>query len=225
MIVPALNKLEASLGVYGCLGNHDHLGNVEVLQDRLRSTAVTLLNNEHRQLSYNDTRIHLVGTDNTGHGQSFGDLDLAMEEIPEDESDVFHLLLAHDPRYWDTTARAEAPQINLTLSGHTHGGQFGFERGRVRLGWARLAYQRWAGLYTEYNETLDLYQHLYVNRGLGHSGAPLRLGIRPEITTLTLKRAVPEIGSPRSGGPFANRNLREARLRYIERVRSVAIAS
>ncbi|NNE35827.1 MAG: metallophosphoesterase [Rhodothermales bacterium] len=225
LILPALRRLEASLGVYGCLGNHDHLGDVTVLEKRLRTTTVDILNNEHREVSFNGTKLHIAGTDNTGHGQSFGDLKRALQDIPETEHDVFHLLLAHDPRYWDTTARPDAPHINLTLSGHTHGGQFGIERGRVRLGWARLAYQRWAGLYTEFDESKNMYQHLYVNRGLGHSGAPLRLGIRPEITTLTLKRAVPEIRTARSSGQSGTGSLREARLRYIERVRSFSTVS
>lgn len=225
LILPALKELKSSLGVYGCLGNHDHLGNVSVLKQRLQSTPVDLLTNEHRPLYFNGVKLHLVGTDNTGHGQNFGDLDLAVRDIPDNEHDAFHLLLAHDPRYWDTTARVDTPFIDLTLSGHTHGGQFGYERGRLRLGWARLAYQRWAGLYTEHDTSTDLYQHLYVNRGLGHSGAPLRLGIKPEITVLTLKRAIPEINASRTSGFAGARNFRDVRLRYLERVRSHSIVS
>ncbi len=225
LILPALRELEASLGVYGCLGNHDHMGNVTVLEERLQTTNVELLTNENRRLLFNGTKIHLIGTDNTGHGQNFGDLEKAVSDILPTEHDAFHLLLAHDPRYWDTTARVDAPQIDLTLSGHTHGGQFGIERGRVRLGWAQFAYQRWAGLYTEHDQEKKAYQHLYVNRGLGHSGAPLRLGIKPEITILTLKPGVPDVTETGNRVLSGNRNFRDVRLRYIEKVRSRSIAS
>lgn len=225
LILPALRQLEASIGVYGCLGNHDHLGDVVDLQDRLATTSLDLLMNEHRVVSANGTMLHIIGTDNTGHGQDFGDLSAAMRGIDESDRESFQLLLAHDPRYWDTTVRTEAPFINLTLSGHTHGGQFGFERGRVRLGWARLAYQRWAGMYAEFNAEHDVYQQLYVNRGLGHSGTPMRLGIKPEITTLTLKRGTPSLVLPNSRGRRTYRIMRNAPLRYIDRLRSNSIAS
>lgn len=225
LILPALRKIEASIGVFGCLGNHDHIGDVEELQERLATTSIDLLMNEHRVVSVNNRKLHVIGTDNTGHGQHFGDLTAAMHGIDGSDRESFQLLLAHDPRYWDTTVRVEAPHIDLTLSGHTHGGQFGIERGRVRLGWARLAYQRWAGMYTEFNAEHDVYQQLYVNRGLGHSGAPMRLGIKPEITTLTLKQGTPASIDPRNSGPRARANFKNARLRYIERLRSNSIAS
>ena len=75
------------------------------------------------------------------------------------------------------------------LCGHTHGGQVGFELGPLRYSLARVAYPRWAGLYQEPRADGQGRQFLYVNRGLGTVGPPLRLGIRPEITLLTLRRA------------------------------------
>ena len=225
LILPPLRRLEASIGVYGCLGNHDHLGDVRIIHKSLATTSVELLTNEHRDLRFNGKRLFLVGTDNTGHGQDFGDLTAAMKGIDATDDDVLQILLAHDPRYWDTTARTEAPAIDLTLSGHTHGGQFGIERGRVRLGWARFAYPRWAGHYAELNSDADRYQQLYVNRGLGTSGAPLRVGIRPEITVLTLIEGIPELRTSRSASIAERRNFRNNRLRYIDRVRSHRIAS
>lgn len=190
LILPALNNLRADLGVYGCLGNHDHYAYIEGVKSNVRATPVDLLVNEHRTLSVDGTRLHIVGTDNTGFNQHYGDLPGALSGIERDPNgEETTILLAHDPTFWDLHVRPSAPQVDLTLSGHTHGGQIGFEAGPLRWSLARVMYERWAGLYTEPRAGGQRgHQQLYVNRGLGTVGPPLRLGIRPEITLLTLRR-------------------------------------
>jgi uncharacterized protein len=189
VILPALDRLRAPLGVYGCLGNHDHYANVHQVARQIDGTAVDLLVNDGRTLEIDGARLHIVGTDNTGFGQKFADLPRAMSALRRTDGDEATVLLAHDPTFWDTHVRQAAPDIDLMLSGHTHGGQVGFEVGPARWSLARVMYQRWAGLYEEESASPHGKQYLYVNRGLGTVGPPIRLGIRPEITMLTLRAA------------------------------------
>ena len=186
-ILPALRELRAD-AVYGCLGNHDHYARVPDVAAGIASTPVDLLVNAHRTLEVDGARLHVIGTDNTGFNQHYADLPRALsglEAHPHGE-DV-RVLLAHDPTFWDDHVRPGHAEIDLQLSGHTHGGQLGVELGPLRWSPARMVYRRWAGLYREAGDGRP--QHLYVNRGLGTVGPPLRLGIRPEITLLTLRKA------------------------------------
>ena len=188
-IVPAMHGLKAGLGVYGCLGNHDHYARLGDVVERVRATPVDLLVNEHRTLALDGARLHLVGVDNTGFSQHFADLPGALDGLEADpHGEEIRILLAHTPTYWDSHVRTGHPDIDLMLCGHTHGGQVGFEFGPLRYSLARVAYPRWAGLYDEPRAGGQSRQFLYVNRGLGTVGPPLRLGIRPEITLLTLRR-------------------------------------
>ena len=203
LILPGLNGLISTLGTFGCLGNHDHYANTQRLADQLATTPLELLVNQHRTLEIDGAHLHIIGTDNTGFRQYYADLPAAMSGI-EDRPESARILLAHDPTFWDNEVRPAHPNIDLMLCGHTHGGQFGFEFGPIRWSLAQMRYERWAGLYSEprhlqrdddrseraddRSERADN-KHLYVNRGLGTVGPPLRLGIRPEITLLTLRRA------------------------------------
>jgi len=190
LIMPALRSLKADLGVYGCLGNHDHYAHLPDLVNRVRATPVELLVNTHRTLEIDGARLHLIGTDNTGFSQYFADLPGALDGLAaHPHGEEIRILLAHTPTYWDTHVRPGYPEIDLMLCGHTHGGQVGFEWGPLRYSLARVAYARWAGLYTEPRADSPDPQFLYVNRGLGTIGPPVRLGIRPEITLVTLRRA------------------------------------
>jgi predicted MPP superfamily phosphohydrolase len=94
------------------------------------------------------------------------------------------ILLSHDPTHWEKEISTKYPQIDLTLSGHTHGFQFGVELKRFRWSLAQYVYKYWAGLYQVDNA--DKTQYLYVNRGLGMIGYPGRVGILPEITLFSL---------------------------------------
>lgn len=190
VIEASLRGLQAELGVFGCLGNHDHYARVDAVARRVRATGLDLLVNAHRTVAVDGARLHVVGTDNTGFRQHYADLPRALDGLPADDGDAFRLLLAHDPTFWDTHVRPAHPEIDLMLCGHTHGGQIGLEVGPFRWSLARPVYDRWAGLYAEPRDGgAGRPQHLYVNRGLGTVGPPVRLGIRPEITLITLRRA------------------------------------
>ena len=111
----------------------------------------------------------------------YGDMKTASLDCPTCDAKI---LLSHDPSHWDKEVTTDYKDIDLTLSGHTHGMQFGFEiPGIIKLSPIQFIYKKWAGLYTEGN------QYLYVNRGLGFLGYPGRVGILPEITLLELKCA------------------------------------
>lgn len=188
VIAPALKALRSNLGIYGCLGNHDHYADVDALISRIEATPVELLVNTRRTISVDGAKLHVLGTDNTGFRQTYADLPRAVAGI-EPGGESAQILLAHDPTFWDGHVRPGYADIDLMLCGHTHGGQLGFEWGPVRWGLANMVYDRWAGLYAEPRGNGGSPQFLYVNRGLGTVGPPLRLGIRPEITLLTLRRA------------------------------------
>ena len=130
----------------------------------------------------------IAGIDDPGEGwtereSENGALERLAAEIPDD---LPRLLLAHRPSYFTHASRLGFP---LVLSGHTHGGQIGFEWGPLRWSVARFMYTRWAGLYEEPSMQAGRKQHLYINRGIGTIGPPLRFGIRPEITLLTLRKS------------------------------------
>ncbi|HAP70556.1 MAG TPA: phosphoesterase, partial [Flavobacteriales bacterium] len=93
------------------------------------------------------------------------------------------ILLSHDPSHWDAKVKAHSQKFQLTLSGHTHGAQFGIEIPGIKWSPVQYLYKQWAGLYE------DMGQSIYVNRGLGFIGYMGRIGIQPEITLLELKSA------------------------------------
>ncbi len=190
LILPALRDLRADLGVYGCLGNHDHYADTPSLVARLGATPIRMLINQHRTLRIGGSDLHLIGTDNTGFRQNYADLKQAVSGItPHPDGEEVRILLAHDPTFWDAEVRPGYPEIDLMLCGHTHGGQIGFEFGPLRWSLARIMYERWAGLYTEPRIESGGKQFLYVNRGVGTVGPPLRIGMQPEVTVLTLRKA------------------------------------
>ena len=184
--------LSAPLGVFSVLGNHDYgdyvlwdspelkQANLERLFGIHKEMGWELLRNEHRIIEKNGEKIGLVGVENWGAALRFprkGDMkkaQLGMDEVP------VKILLSHDPSHWEAKILKEHPEIDLTLSGHTHGFQFGIEIPGFKWSPSQYVYPQWAGLYSNGN------QHLYVNRGLGFLGYLGRVGIRPEITVLEL---------------------------------------
>jgi predicted MPP superfamily phosphohydrolase len=177
------------------LGNHDYghyfnwdgpreeEENLSQVKANIRKTGFDLLLNEHRTVWHDGSAIEILGVENWGKPPfpQKGDLIAALEGC---EPERVKILLSHDPSHWDLKIRGKEA-IDLTLSGHTHGMQFGIEIGDFRWSPSRWAYRQWAGLYSENG------QYLYVNRGLGYTGFPGRVGIRPEITLIDLQR--PEI--------------------------------
>lgn len=184
-------SLQSRYGKYSVLGNHDYgdywewksdlekAGNMQGLYDVHRDMGFKLLRNESDTLRINGELLAIVGVENWGQPpfKQYGDLKKSMSNVPDS---VFTILLSHDPTHWDAQV-AGFTDIPLTLSGHTHGMQFGVKLGKFRWSPSKYIYDRWMGMFRKDNQVL------YVNRGLGFIGFPGRIGLRPEITLITLK--------------------------------------
>ena len=180
LLMPQLKNLHAKYGVYACLGNHDHYMHISqhpVLIDVIRKAGINLLINENVTLNIFNEQIQIAGIDNSSYRMTYGDINKTLNGL---KNYLPTILLCHDPTNWDKEIRRKT-FVDLTLSGHTHGGQIGIEYDEFSLSPANLVYKQYAGLYK------DKDQYLYVNRGIGTVGPPLRIGIRPEITLLTLR--------------------------------------
>jgi predicted MPP superfamily phosphohydrolase len=185
--------LKAPMGVYSTLGNHDYGDyvswpdngvtkeqNLENLKDVHAKLGWKLLMNEHVVLERNDHQIALIGIENWSNKARFpkhGRMDLA---YPGADKYPFKILMSHDPSHWDAQVKPHYPAIDLMLSGHTHGMQFGVDIPGFKWSPVQYMYKEWAGLYEETK------QKLYVNRGFGFIGYPGRVGILPEITVIEL---------------------------------------
>lgn len=193
--VQELARLKAPLGVYSVLGNHDYgdyvrwpdqqtkTRNLDRLKAIQREAGWNLLINESRILEKDGEQLAIIGVENWGaamHFPKYGDLKAACSGVGEAP---FKLLLSHDPSHWEAQVVKDQPRIDLTLSGHTHGFQFGIEIPGFKWSPVQYVYSQWAGLYREGE------QYLYVNRGLGFLGFMGRVGIAPEITVLELRSA------------------------------------
>jgi len=142
-------------------------------------SGFTILLNKSVRISRDKQEIFVAGVENWGLPpfKQYGDLDKAVREIPPD---AFTILLSHDPSHWDAEILKKT-DVQLTLSGHTHGMQFGIRIKNFRWSPVQMKYPRWIGLYRQGN------QFLYVNPGLGYIGYAGRIWIPPEITVITLK--------------------------------------
>jgi hypothetical protein len=186
-------KLKAKYGKFSILGNHDYGDyfvwannkekeeNLYNLKRAHEEMGFQLLLNETEEIVINNEKISLIGVENWGLPPfpQYGNLDFAMKT---NNNSQFKILLSHDPSHWDAEV-IDKTNIDLTLSGHTHGMQFGIELGNIKWSPVKYKYPRWAGLYQEKN------QYLYVNRGFGYIGFPGRVGMPPEITVIQLNKA------------------------------------
>ncbi len=187
--------IEAKYGKFAILGNHDYYGtwdrnNIQAEQsyfqdffNKYKKMGFDLLNNENRQITIEGQHINIIGVENWGAGRWFpkrGDLDKATSTITKNG---FNLLMSHDPTHWDEKVLQHSQHIHLTLSGHTHGFQFGFQMPGFKWSPAQYRYKKWLGLYQEREK------YLYVNRGFGFLGFPGRVGMWPEITVIELKKS------------------------------------
>lgn len=197
---PHLNTyklLKAPYGVYSTLGNHDYgdykqwesdahkKQNLEDLKAIHAASGWRLLMNEHVPIEKDGQKIALLGIENWGGNLRFPRYGKLENAYAGTENYPFKILLSHDPSHWDVEVSQEEKykDIDLTLSGHTHGMQFGIEIPGFKWSPSQYIYKHWAGLYKQDN------QYLYVNRGLGFLGYPGRVGIWPEITVIELTKA------------------------------------
>ena len=186
--------LKAKDGKFSILGNHDYgdytqweseeakAQNLEDLKNLQRDMGFDLLLDTHRFLEKDGERIALLGVENWGRGgfKKAGDLEKAKAGISKED---FKILMSHDPSHWEDVVIQDEYHYHLTLSGHTHGMQFGVEiPGWIKWSPVKWRYKYWAGIYEE------LGQFINVNRGFGFIGYPGRFGIWPEISVITLKK-------------------------------------
>lgn len=185
-------RLQAPLGVFSILGNHDYgdyvrweskeakTENLSRLKSVHAEMGWRLLMNEHVVLERGGDKIALLGIENWSAKGNFPKYGKLKEAYDGTSAYPFRILLSHDPSHWEAEVQSQYPDIDLMLSGHTHGMQFGVELPGWRWSPVQYVYKQWAGLY----ETTS--QKLYVNRGFGFLGYPGRVGILPEITLLEL---------------------------------------
>ena len=194
--IPHLAKIKAKYGKYSIMGNHDYgdyLGIDKRSEEGLKEWNENLTNflkvhqqigfdlllNENRKVEINGSAFNLIGVENWGAGgfSKYGDFQKAITGL---EATSTSILLSHDPSHWDAEVRKHTFPIELQLSGHTHGMQFGIELGNFKWSPAKYKYPQWAGIHN--NDS----KKLYVNRGLGHLGYAGRVGIYPEITVFEI---------------------------------------
>lgn len=185
-------EVKAPMGVYSILGNHDYgdytswnseeekKANLERLKQIHAELGWKLLLDENAVLEKNGEKISLIGVQNISgkaRFKSYGNLTHAYKGV---DTSHFKILMSHDPSHWDAEVRKFYPGIDLMLSGHTHGMQFGVEIPGFKWSPVQYVYKQWAGHYREGA------QQLYINRGFGFIGYPGRVGILPEITVIEL---------------------------------------
>jgi predicted MPP superfamily phosphohydrolase len=188
-----LSGLKARHGVISILGNHDYGDyyrwpdkaskeeNLRALIGIHRDMGWDILLDEHRYIEKEGEKIAVIGVQNWSARMNFaryGNLNKAIEGL---QFQPLNILLSHDPSHWRAEVLGQQQNIHLTLSGHTHGFQFGVDLPGFKWSPVQYMYKEWADMYSENN------QHLYVNRGLGFIGYPGRVGILPEITCFELQ--------------------------------------
>ncbi|QBN18956.1 metallophosphoesterase [Flavobacterium nackdongense] len=184
---------EHKYGKYSVLGNHDYgeyvswpteadkEENFQNIKKLYGQIDFKLMLNEHTFIEKENDKIALVGVENWGTNfKKVGDINLASANLDKDD---FKILMSHDPSHWDCEVKNHPNNYHLTLSGHTHGMQFGIEiPGVIKWSPIQYIYKQWAGLYE------NMGRYIYVNRGFGFHAYPGRVGIMPEITVIQLKK-------------------------------------
>lgn len=194
--IPALSKIKSDLPIFSSLGNHDYgdyvaefrddrnlwRQNLERLMRNHAKMGWTLLNDTTHFIERGGDRIAILGIQNSSSHLNFTTYGNLPKAHAASGDAPFKILLSHDPSYWESHI-LNYPDIDLTLSGHTHGMQFGLNLPFLKWSPVQYAYKQWAGLYEQGR------QKLYVNVGLGFLGYPGRVGFLPEITVFELRRA------------------------------------
>ncbi|SUX49047.1 metallophosphoesterase [Chryseobacterium indoltheticum] len=189
--IPLFSKIKAKDGKFAVLGNHDYgdyvkwnskdeqKKNLETLIEYQRQAGFDMLRNENRIIKKDGEKIYILGVENWGLKPfpQYGDIDKALENVPQDATKI---LMSHDPTHFDYVVKKHPKDIHLTLSGHTHGMQFGLDLKNIKWSPVQYRYPKWADLYESEGKML------YVNRGFGVLGYPGRVGVLPEITLFEL---------------------------------------
>lgn len=187
-------KIKSPLGVYSVLGNHDYgdyvswespekkQKNLKDLIQIQKNLGWQLLLNENKSIEIDGESLGILGVENWGNKARFPKYGKLSEALKGTEDNSANILLSHDPSHWQGEVLQQESKVDLTLSGHTHGMQFGVEVAGIKWSPVQYMYKEWAGLYQEEDKKL------YVNRGFGYLGYPGRVGIPPEITILTLTK-------------------------------------
>ncbi|MBQ0907276.1 metallophosphoesterase [Flavobacterium sp. F-328] len=194
--IETFNKIKSHpFGKFAVLGNHDYgeyvtwpneaakEANFQAIKKLYGDIDFKLLLNEHTFIKKGTDQLALIGVENWGHNfKQAGDLKKASGSLTKQD---FKILMSHDPSHWDKVVQHDDKHYHLTLSGHTHGMQFGIEiPGYFKWSLVQYVYAQWAGLYE------NLGRYVYVNRGFGFHAYPGRVGIMPEITVIELKKGV-----------------------------------
>lgn len=188
---PYFRQLKSKQGNFAVLGNHDYGDytnwktnemkekNLEDIKQHIRNLGFHLLLNENQDIIKDTDTISMVGVENwsNSHFHNYGVLNKALKGIKKHRKKI---LISHNPLHWNAEIVGEN-DVFLTIAGHTHGGQIGIINKCMKISPAQLVFEEWEGLHKKDE------QYLYVNRGIGYVGVPLRVGIRPEVTILTLK--------------------------------------
>ncbi|MBB6270963.1 hypothetical protein HDF26_001390 [Pedobacter cryoconitis] len=188
------SQIKAPYGQFSILGNHDYgdyvkwesdsikAKNLEQLKTYHKDLGFQLLLDNHVELKKEDQKIILAGVENWGLG--FGERGDLKKSLAGTANTDFKILLSHDPSHWEEQVKVFDNKVQLTLSGHTHGMQFGLEAFGIKWSPVKYRYAHWAGIKQENGRVLN------INRGFGFLGFSGRIGIWPEITIIELKRTV-----------------------------------
>lgn len=193
--IESFSKIKARYGVFSILGNHDYgdyhnwesqtekQANFDALLKVHEEMGWQMLRNANTSIEKDGQKLHIIGVENWGSGgfKQAGDIEKASKDLSDKD---FKILLSHDPSHWNEIVKEHPKHFQLTLSGHTHGMQFGIEiPGWFKWSPVQYRYKQWAGIYNYKNRLIN------VNRGFGYLAYPGRVGIWPEITVIELKSA------------------------------------
>lgn len=177
-VARVFSQLKTDYGIFGCMGNHDLFDNYKIVSAAMKDAGIVMLENINRILRVNGEELNLLGVNDSGKRYDLADLPKTLQGV---DPEGFKILLSHRPEFFP---RASQAGIDLQLSGHTHGGQIGLNLFGFSLAPMKFFHKYIQGLYKAGKS------YLYVNPGVGMVFAPVRIGVQPEVTLITLRTSV-----------------------------------